>query len=99
MTLEKITDLPPLPPEPVFAPCVLPGVVDAAGRTWALDLAGAITVDGVPVDALDVPPGTRIQCATLTVSGVAYVTLVDAAGQRSDWRAHSGAGKQGEVTR
>lgn len=99
MTLDKLADLPPPPPANVRAPSVLPGVVDHAGRVWAVTLAGALTVDGVPVDALTLPPGHTLACATLTVSGVAYVLTRTADGAGAVWRGHSGASKHGEVTR
>ena len=99
MTLDKLADLPPLPPANVYPPSVLPGVVDGQGRTWAIALDGAITVDGTPVDALDLPPGHTLACATLTVSGVAYVITRTADGAGAVWRGHSGARKHGEVTR
>ena len=97
--LEQRAALPPWPPANVYPPSVLPGVVDAAGRTWAVTLDGAITVDGVPVDALPLPPGHTLACATLTVTGVAYVVTRTADGAGAVWRGHSGARKQGDQTR
>jgi hypothetical protein len=94
----KLFDLEPLRPDNTYPPSVLPGVVDAAGRTWAIRLDGVITVDGTPTGAVPLPPGFTCTGATLTVAGDAYLVLVDAAGARSWWRAGPER-KEGEQTR
>ena len=94
----KLADLEPLRPDNTYPPAILPGVVDAAGRTWAIRLDGVITIDDVPIGAVPLPPGYTCAGATLTVAGDAYLVLVDTSGARSWWRAGPET-KTGEITR
>jgi hypothetical protein len=94
----KLMDLAPLRPDNTYPPATGPGVVDSQSRTWEITLDGVITIDGVPHDAVPLPPGYTCVSATLTVAGDAYLVLVDSSGARSWWRAGP-AQKHGEVTR